>query len=176
MHEKRNSEPNLPSGYQRVEQLDTPSLLTPDHLPWLQTDQEFSTVRCTLTSGKSFLLASAVGTHKDLISAAANMNDHQDRNTNNMFYSRVAGFVENNYTPSAQVNTITDTSGIPTYCLRNAGGQRAYFGVVKAPHSDDRLIVKIAMCDKEHQGKVMRVIADSQSAKKSRHKATKGGV
>lgn len=163
-----NGAAHLPSGYSRVEQLETTSQITERELPWLSQGVQLSTVRCTLNSGNTFLLASAVSTHRALVEAADRMNAQQDRNTNNMFYSRIAGFVENNFTPSAQVNTFPEMTGLPTFCLRNEGGQRVYFSVLSNPQTSERLIIKLAACDKENQHRVLKVI-DTKSSRSHLH-------
>lgn len=166
-------ETNLPSGYQSVEQLSEPSRLTPDQLPWLDGPTEISTVRCTLQGGETFLFASAVGTHPDLVAAANKMTSQQDKNTNNMLYSRLAGFVSNGYT-SPQVSSC-DTMPIPSFVLRNNGGQRVYFSMITSANSTDRLFIKLAACDKNNQQKVINVINTTTGAREKRALKAKGG-
>ena len=166
-------EVHLPSGYRSIEQLPNASYVTPDQLPWLARPQELSTVRCTLQGGETFLLASAVGTHPDLVKAANSMTSQQGKNTNNMLYSRLAGFVSNGYS-SPQVSSC-DTMPIPTFVLRNNGGQRVYFAMLSSPDSEERLFIKLAVCDKNHQQNVMDVIDTKKTPGHMRYLRRRGG-
>lgn len=157
----------IPSGYESVVAV-APSQIGKEYLPWTDDRAELATVRCTLQGGKSFLLASAIGTHEGLASVANEMTYQQSENCNNMFYSRIAGFVENGYHAS-NVDTMSDASpAMAVHVLRNKGGQRVYFGVISTPDSEERLLVKLAVCDKNMQSKVMRVFSSLRGRAQNR--------
>lgn len=168
----QTQELRLPSGYSSVEQLPQKSLVSPEQLPWLDSPVELSTVRCTLQGGETFLFASAVGTHADLIAAASKMTTQQDKNTNNMLYSRLAGFVSDGFS-SPLVSAFNSLPG--GLAMSNRGGQRVYLTMASRPDSPERLFIKVAACDKNNQGKVINVIDRVSSDKKSRILRNRGG-
>lgn len=166
MSEVLRETPNLPSGYRSVEQLPQPARIDGTVLPWLRDVYDLSLAHCELDNGASFLLASAVGTHPDLVKAAEAMNDHEQRSTNNMFYSRLASFVDSGHSP--QVETLPEPSTpFPVRVMRNKSGQRVYFAVprlvvpstVERPQpSEEPVVIRLGACDKNKQKLVVPVL------------------
>jgi hypothetical protein len=155
-------QPNLPSGYISAEQLPAPLQLGHDMLPWIGEGETaaINLTRCTLTSGVEFLVGSALKTHDRLAKAAQGMNEQQQRNCDNMFYSRVAGYIEGGL-QSSNVENMPDTAApFAIKVLRNNGGQRVYFGLFTTPGTGDLpVVLRLAACDKERQVQVMKIIS-----------------
>ncbi len=166
---------NLPSGYAGTKQLDKSVVLGKDILPWLSgPDYKVTVVDCSLQSGRHFLIASAVGSHPSLIEAATSLDKVQNNSVNNMFYSRIPEIIEKGYSPS--VDSIP--SPVTTYDLkvmRNPAGQRVYFARLLIGASLENqygpTIVRLAVCDKNKQAKVMKVLSDmSEGEQRRRHR------
>lgn len=179
MHES-SPNPNLPSGYVRVEHLQAPVTINDETLPWLQGDYDLAVAQCELQDGTNFYLASAVGTHDKLVTAAEAMNDHQQRSVNNMFYSRIASFITDGHSPQIETTSGPSTP-FPIKVMRNKSGQRVYFGVINASIGAEQngqessvvpIVLRLGVCDKNKQAMVMSVLS-GQSAKSSRRKAAK---
>jgi hypothetical protein len=168
-----NSElrPDLPSGYNRVEQYPVTAQVDSETLPWLQEPTDLTLARCTLDSGESFLMANVVGTNDRLIQAAKGLSEQQTKNVNNMFYSRLPQYVSEGHSPA--VDTMVDVvTPFPIKVMRNNGGQRVYFGVTQLQLADGDtrpVLLRIGACDKNKQALVIKTIANG-SAKKIRAK------
>ena len=165
---------NLPSGYAETMHIDEKVVLGKNVLPWLTgPDYEVNVVDCTLQSGKHFLLASAVGSHPALIDAAMSLDRVQNNAVNNMFYSRIPEIAEKGYSPSVDSvpNPITPYS---LMVMRNPAGQRVYFArLLIGSILEDQYgptIVRLAVCDKNKQAKVMNVLSGmSERTKRQRN-------
>ena len=150
------------------EQAATPITMTPEQLPWLDVPIELSTALVTLKdeSCPPFRFASAIGTDAKLVESAQGMTDGQRQNTDNMFWSRIGPFLVDGY--SAAVDTMPEASvGNTVNVMRNKGGQRVYFtrhegadGVVE--------VTRLAVCDKNKQGQVMKRLSAATDAKMQR--------
>jgi hypothetical protein len=162
----------LPSGYLKTEAIRQPFVLTEADMPWLKEDTAFGLTKCTLQSGKEFLLGSALRTHKDLVSAAEAMTEQQQSNCNNMFYSRVAGMVDGNMNAQNTDSFPNPATTFPIRVLRNKGGQRVYFGMLRDQATDMPIVLRLAACDKNKQAQVTRVL-NEQSAGYHRDRTTK---
>ena len=170
--EKIQNTPELPSGYLHTESVVTPLVITSAEMPWLDSPTAINLVKCTLQGGKEFLLGSAIHTDPKLVGAARSMTDQQSTNCNNMFYSRVAGFVEGGLT-SPSVDTFPNSAtSFPLRVLRNNGGQRVYFGVMRDEQLGLPIIVRIAACDKKMQAQVASLF-HSMGAGYQRNRTTK---
>ncbi len=164
--------PNIPSGYTEVAKVPETLHIGPDQLPWASEQQELQMSLCKLQGGAEFLLASALKSHDDLTEAANSMSKQQSENCNNMFYSRVAGFIQNGNAAS-NVDTFPDArTDFPIRVLRNKGGQRVYFGVMRDEASGRTIILKLGACDKNKQAQVTNVLT-STSDRNHRRKTTK---
>jgi hypothetical protein len=175
MHEKSNKSPNLPSGYESSESLNRDVRIDGDTLPWLSEPYNVSLSRCTLQTGETFLIASVIGTNPKLIEAANGMNEGQQRNTDNMLYSRIPTFLSQGYSPA--VETMPDPiTNFPIGVMRNKGGQRVYFARIRlgVPEEDisGPTIIKLAVCDKNKQAKVMSALS-GMSTRQMNQKLTK---
>jgi hypothetical protein len=160
-------ESNLPSGYKSAEWLPKPIKLDENVLPWLKSPLEISVSRCELDSGTSFYVASAISSHDDLVEAAKAMTKKQKHITDNMFYSRLAGYVENH--ASGNVETFPRPSTpFAIHVMRNNGGQRVYFGEpkLKVPGEEEPVSVflRLATCDKNGQGDIFKVLTGASQA------------
>jgi hypothetical protein len=153
------NELNLPSGYERVEQLSEKIAVGPDVLHWVNEPQELSVAKCTMSTGQEFYLANAVGTNSKLIEAADSLTEHQQRNVNNMFYSRLPGFMENFYSSGVDTKPSRSTE-LPLYVTRNKAGQRVYFSTpeVQVEGEPTRIALRLAACDKNKQWQVLKVL------------------
>ncbi len=163
---------NIPSGYTEVAKVQERLSLGPENIPWMDEPKEFQVVLCKVQGGSEFLLASALKTHDGLADSADAMTEHETRNCNNMFYSRVAGYIQNGNS-SPLVETFPDAStSFPIKVCRNDGGQRVYFGVMRDEASGRTVILKIGACDKNKQ-KYVTGILTSTSKRNHRRKTTK---
>ena len=162
----------LPSGYIESEALDHSLILDTNTLPWLrESETEIALSRCTLQGGETFLLGSVINTHPYLVEAASAMTPQQSQNCNNMFYSRAAGFVQNGL-HSNNVSTMAEASTpFSTHVMRNNGGQRVYFGVLRDTETNEPILLKLGVCDKNKQAKVARVLSSLSSRSQSRRSA-----
>lgn len=164
-----------PSGYESSHGLQERATVDSNTLPWLDQPQELAVSQCTLQSGETFLLASAVGTSPKLVEAANGMTDKQRHNTDNMFYSRIPSIVSKGYSPSIEImpSPVTD---FPIHVMRNKGGQRVYFTRVNLGLPEEQAsgptIVRLAVCDKNKQSVVVSVLS-SASDKTRRWKMSK---
>lgn len=166
---------NTPSGYESSHGLQERATVDGNTLPWLDRPQELSVSQCTLQSGETFLLASAVGTSPRLVEAANAMTDSQRQNVDNMFYSRIPTVVSKGYSPS--VGSIpTPVTDFPIHVMRNKGGQRVYFARVnlglKEEQTSGPTVVRLAVCDKNKQGVVMSVLSTAND-RQNRRKMSK---
>jgi hypothetical protein len=152
----------MPSGYETSYGLRETTVVDANVLPWLTEPRELSVSMCTMQSGEAFLLASAVGTSPKLVDAANGMTERQQRNTDNMFYSRVPEVVSRGYSPNVETMPSPATD-FPIYVMRNPGGQRVYFARIALGIAEEKdtgpTIVRLAVCDKNTQGKVMSVLS-----------------
>ena len=173
MEQLKQTEPELPSGYEASRQIPETGAITPEQLPWLDGPMDLSIAEVTLQSGDTFYLASAIGGNKDLVQAAEGMTDHQRRITDNMFYSRLPEYVQNGFTQAADSvpDPPTDT---PILAFKNKGGQRVYFTTLtvalKGTHDPEtgrerevKIITRLAACDKNRQSLVVRHLSGSKS-------------
>jgi hypothetical protein len=164
--------PNIPSGYTEVTRHSEQLVLGPESIPWLDEPAKFDMVLCKLQGGSEFLLASALKTHDELMDNAEAMTEQQSESSNNMFYSRVAGYIQNgNNSPLVETFPNPATS-FPIKVLRNKSGQRVYFGVMKDEASDRTIVLKLGACDKNKQDNVTGVLTSS-SRRTHRKKSTK---
>ena len=164
--------PNIPSGYTEVAKVSETLRIGPEQLPWASEQQDLQMSLCKLQGGAEFLLASALKSHDALADAANAMTKQQSETCNNMFYSRVAGFVQNGHS-SPLVDTFPDArTGFPIRVLRNKSGQRVYFGVMKDEASGRTIILKLGACDKNKQEQVTGVLT-STSSRNHMRKTTK---
>jgi hypothetical protein len=165
---------NLPSGYLAAEQLPEHLTVDTELLPWLREPHELTVAKCDIDGGTSFYLASVVGSHRRLIAAAEGMTDDQKQITDNMFYSRIAGFVQNGHAPN--VDTLPKpATDFPIHVMRNKGGQRAYFGIPLLPLKPGEqpvpVVLRLGVCDKNKQGEVMKVLTDASKREQMRKKS-----
>ena len=176
MAEQVNPTISMPSGYESSHGLQERATVDGNTLPWLNQPQELAVSQCTLQSGETFLLASAVGTSPKLVEAANGMTDKQRQNTDNMFYSRIPAVVSKGYSPSIEImpSPVTD---FPIHVMRNKGGQRVFFARVNLGLPEEQTlgptIVRLAVCDKNKQSLVVSVLC-SASDKTQRWKMSKG--
>lgn len=162
----------LPSGYLKTEMVSEPLVLTGAEMPWLNEDMNFGLTKCTLQSGKEFLLGSALRTHKDLASAAESMTEQQQANCNNMFYSRVAGLIDGNMTSNSVESFPGAATSFPIRVLRNKGGQRVYFGMMNDNATGLPIVLRLGACDKNKQAQVTGVF-NSKGERYHRTRTTK---
>ncbi|HEV7453820.1 MAG TPA: hypothetical protein VGO07_01020, partial [Candidatus Saccharimonadales bacterium] len=93
---------SIPSGYEAAWQLPETALIGGDTLPWMDQSAELKIAHIALQGGNEFFLASAVGTHDKLVEAADGLSRQQQQNADNMFYSRLPGFIENGHAPNIE--------------------------------------------------------------------------
>jgi hypothetical protein len=165
----KNSIEKVPSGYESSESLDRIIAVGGDVLPWLDQNEKFNLhiSKLDLTGVGSFLVASAIGSNRNLVSAASGLTEHQSNIVNNMFYSRLAGFISNGQ--SASVETFEDAvTPFPIKVMRNNGGQRVYFARVALgiPEEDEygATVLRLAVCDKNEQLTVMKILSSGTNA------------
>lgn len=165
--------PNLPSGYISAEQLQANAFVDQRALPWLDEPYGLSIANCGIEGGKTFLVASAIGSHPRLIAAAEGMTDKQRHITDNMFYARIASYIESGYASNVETLPKAVTT-FPIHVMRNNGGQRVYFGVPRLDIAGDDVpvVLRLAVCDKNKQSEVMKVLSAS-SPREIRQKTTK---
>lgn len=170
--------PNLPDGIRHAEQLRQGVTVGPETLPWVQKGAyEMSITKVTAEDGTEFLLGSAVDSHPRLQKAAEAMDDHQRGITDNMFYSRIAGFVDKGF--STAIETVPkESTNFPIHVMRNKGGQRVYFGVPRinidpsTPDVKEPVVIRLGVCDKNKQGETLKVLSGA-SEKENRKKMSK---
>lgn len=171
MGEIPTQNPNLPSGFISVEQYPESAIITPDILPWVKEPMTVGVVQCEIQGGHTFLLASAVGTHQRLINAAEALPPQGQKNANNMFYSRLQGFIADGHAP--QVETLKGpATDFPIHVMRTGYGTRVYFAKTNVPGENGStlpLYMRISACDKTTQPGVLKVIS-GLSARESRAK------
>lgn len=169
------SESRLPSGYESTQSLEHPLTIGPDVLPWLKEPYHLAVAECTLSSGETFYLASAIGSHPKLIQAAEAMTDDQRVNTDNMLYSRLPNLLSDGYHPHIEAYPSPATS-FPIKTMRNNGGQRVYFSRLthsQGPGDEPKpLILRLAACDKNKQGLIFSVLGN-KSDRQMRRKTSK---
>lgn len=166
-------EVGLPSGYLQAERIPFSAELGYEVLPWIDTPQELSVARCVVQGGIEFYLASAVGTHPNLVKAAEGLNEHQQRNVNNMMYSRLPGYVQNHHGPNIETLRKPATD-FPVRVMKNQGGQRFYFATPELPFSDGSnhpVVLRLGACDKNRQELVLSVLSAERGS--SQHKVRK---
>ena len=156
----------VPSGYDSSEYLGSDLSVDASVLPWLESSERFQihVSKMDVTGSKPFLIASVIGSNKHLIQAASGMTDHQSEVTNNMFYSRLPGFLETGQ--SSNVDTLDESStAFPIKVMRNKSGQRVYFARVNLGLPEEEqfgpTILRLGVCDKNHQMTVMKVLSGS---------------
>lgn len=160
----------LPSGFLHAEQLQETLTVDSSVLPWLTEPLELHVARCVIEGGKEFLLASAISSHRRLVAAAEGMTDSQKQITDNMFYSRIASFIEGGYARTVEAMPEPSTP-FPINVMRNKGGQRVYFGVPTlsiAGQEPQPVVMRLAVCDKNKQGEVMKVLSGASKLARRR--------
>ncbi len=160
MSEQLNN-PGLPSGYEMSRSLPEPLTVGQDSLPWLKEPAALQVAECKVQGGESFYLASAIGTSDKLTKAAEGLTEDQRRITDNMFYSRLQGFLDKD--PNARVEQYPNAeTPFPIFVFKNKGGQRVYFGSTtfqpEGVTESKQLIIRLAVCDKNRQGLVFPVL------------------
>jgi hypothetical protein len=144
------------------EQVANPIKLTIEDLPWINEPVELNTALVTMKDATCppFMVASAIGTSDKLVAAANGMTSGQRQNTDNMFWSRLGGFIRDGYHSKIEIMPSPATKD-PIYCMRNTGGQRVYFGVRKTEEGTP-LVIRLAACDKNKQDEVMKVVSGAK--------------
>ncbi len=174
MSEINNNPENLPSGYLSSEQLDAHPVIDSQTLPWLKEPMELSIAKVTVEGGDSYLMASAVSSHKRLVEAAQGLTDHQRQITDNMFYSRLPSFIKNNFANNVET-LVKMNAPFPVHVMRNKGGQRVYFGMplitLEEGQEPEPVILRLAVSDKNKQGEVMKVLSAGSESEKRMHKS-----
>lgn len=155
----------------RSEQVPGGVKLTGYDLPWAGVETDIVQLSAASVGMKDemcpdFLFASAVGTSDKLVEAAEAMHDGQKRSADNMFWSRIGGFIANGYHPKVETlpEPVTDT---PIHVMRSPAGQRVYFAV-KDLADGKKLVIRLAVCDKNKQSLVMRVISAAGQRKQQK--------
>jgi hypothetical protein len=151
------------------EQAAQPITLGSEDLPWLDSPVELSAALVTMedTTCPPFLVASAIRASDKLVDAANGMTKGQRENTDNMFWSRIGGFVRDGY--HSRIETMPEpATKEPIYVMRNNGGQRVYFASRRA-EDGTQTIIRLAACDKNKQGRVMNVISGARERTNRKH-------
>lgn len=167
-----NFDSNMPPGIISSEMLPGRFELPEGTLPWVDGPYEVSIARCDTGDDTSYLLASVVGSHKQLEGAAEAMTDKQSRNANNMFSSRLAGYMQHGQAPGVDLlpKPVTDFN---IHVMRNNGGQRVFFGITEVAINDGEppqpVVLRLAACDMNRQSQVIRVLTTA-SANEQRSK------
>lgn len=163
---------SLPSGYESSFQLSRELKLDSAVLPWLNEPMTFPLTVCELQGGDSFLVSSVVKSHPKLVAAADGLTKAQNTITDNMFYARIAGFMQHGYGSGIETfrKAVTD---FPIKAMRNKGGQRVYFGVPELLGRQygglGKVVLRLAVCDKNCQSLVIDVLSNATPGEK-RHK------
>lgn len=157
----------LPSGYVKAEQLPNPVEIDENVLPWLEGPYALYVAACELIDGTQFLTGSVVGSSNKLIHAAEGMTDKQRTITDNMFYSRIAGYMQNGGQSSGVESVPKAKTDFAVHVMRNNGGQRVYFGVANLKlNKDDAdtrpVVLRLAVCDKNRQGDIFKVLTKTK--------------
>jgi len=156
------AQPKFPhESIEASEGLGSPLQVSTTEMPWLTHETELSAAVVTMKDETcpQFIVASAIGTDDRLVDAARGMTDGQRTNTDNMFWSRIGGFVRDGY--HSRIETMPDTSTEhPVHVMRNNGGQRVYF-TTRREDNGMLAVVRLAACDKNKQGKVMKVLSSA---------------
>lgn len=157
----------VPSGYEQAAFVGM-AQLGQEILPWVREPLEVAVTQCSLQGGQTFYLASAVKSHPKLVEAAESMNAQQRTNADNMFYSRLAGFVQQGY--SSNVETMEDpATPANMYVMRNNGGQRVYFTIAPLKMEDGQTVdtvIRLGVCDKNQQAKALRVLSSKKEGER----------
>ncbi len=170
-------ERTMPPGIVSSEMLPGRFALPEGTLPWVDGPYELTLARCDAGDGTSYLLGSAVGSHRNLESAAEAMTEKQSRNANNMFTSRLATFIRDGQAPNVDLlpKPVTDFN---IHVMRNNGGQRVFFGITEVTVAEgsppEPVVLRLGACDMNKQGQVIRVLtrasANEQRSKLRRSK------
>lgn len=158
-------QPNLPPGILASEQVIPAYTVDESVLPWVEDLYSFSIARCDVGDNTEFLLGSVIDSSKRLRQAAEGMTEHQRGITDNMFYSRIAGFIQGGQ--ASNVDTLpSSATPFPIHVMRNQGGQRVYFGVPRLQlvegEDPQPVVIRLAVCDKNKQVLVMRVLSGAK--------------
>lgn len=153
--------PNLPSGFESV--VATPKKLevTPQDLRWLEKEEKVNLVLVTLgtSSQQQFYFGSLIR-GKKLVESANQLTEGQERNANNLLYARLPDMIQRGYSPHSNTLSNPFTRQRPIIYFANPGGQRVYvvrFGEIEGIPA----IIRIAVCDKAQQAKVLSVLTNS---------------
>lgn len=158
----------LPSGFEKVRRSEQQLVVDKKDLPWLDGESlSISLAEITLAGSdrQRFFYGSAI-LGKELLEAANQLDEHRSRIANNLLYSHLPEFIRSNNHPYIKLvhDPVTER---PIYNVYNKGGQRVYF------MRFDKLqgipvIIRVAVCDKDRQAQVLRVIS-TRSHKAIKH-------
>src|SRR3990167_10127313 len=129
----------------RINQNDIPWLETPTHRVELVTMRHGSV---------EFLFGSAIQS-KRLLEAARQLDGHRSDICNNLLYSHLPAYAEGFH---PRISTVTNVrTRQPIFEIGNKGGQRVFF--MRFGRIEGRpVIVKVAVCDKARENKVLSQI------------------
>lgn len=153
----QNTETSLPSAFKEVKRTEQAYKMTQGEIPWLEHETEMIHLAKVTLSGSentSFFFGNMLRT-KPIIDAANQLDEHRTRIANNILYAHLPEFLR------GQFNNITKMDHVrtnrPVYYIGNKSGQRVYF--MRFDNLDSiPVIIRIAVCDKARQDKVISVI------------------
>jgi hypothetical protein len=153
-------ETGLPSGFSEVKRTPETLLVTHKDLPWFRQDSRLDLMRVTLreTGAGDFYYCSSFGSDESLVKAARSLSEKQSIHANSMLYSRLHDLVltQNHHWKRVDNSKVDRT----IWYTGNESGQRVYAvrfdNVGSIP-----VIMRIAVCDKAQQERVLSVLTDA---------------
>lgn len=123
-------------------------------IPWLETPAHKVELVTMRHGSVEFLFGSAIQS-KRLLEAAKQLDEHRSEICNNLLYSRLPQYAEGFH---PKVTTLKNTvTRQPIFEIGNNGGQRVFF--MRFGKIESRpVIVKVAVCDKATEDKVLSVL------------------
>lgn len=156
----QNSEPrnlHLPPNFSEVTRNDKTIHLTREELPWLPEDSEIPLVDVVTDDKFHFLLGSAIR-HPKLMKYAGMLGARGaeiDAQANRTFYAQIQELVVNSNVDCPMLQHPRSKEHI--YYTKGGKDTRVYF--IRRKVDDEDAIIKIAVCHKKEEQKVLRIIA-----------------
>jgi hypothetical protein len=149
----------IPKGYQEVKSSGKEIKITRDDMPWLPVDMEsknVSLVKIRLEDGTEFYLGSAVA-HGTLQKEAEKLGKQGAKKADDIFYRQIRAFMQKRQNPDVpKVQHPRSKESI--FYAKSGSGERVYF--MELDNVDgNRVILRVAACDKNSQSKILHIIA-----------------
>lgn len=154
----------LPSGFLIAERAIASFCVGQDILPWCTDDPTIDLVRVQTRSGKIFIGSCVVGDLEDYAEAAQNFSSATDKN----FYSLAHKIIQNQFTSLPRIQSTSapypiyysKTNNFRVYVMHVPSNRLGFLGRDSAG-----LLLRVAVCLKSNEEKVLKIISDSKNTK-----------